>query len=304
MTQDKGNFVVLEHCPEKILLDSGKFKYRTKLLIKSELTGYKHWIMQAGLTRADLRMVDCDTFHVGNSRSFHVNQNARNATKYHVGSIIHNGDGVEFEILDRRYNKTKFGNVHPWILVCSLETGYTRWRNTKKICLQRLSDAKTKSAAITKIPFGCNLQKDVPKKVLDLWRGMMKRCYGHKQPNEPQATNEPFVADSWLNPIRFYQDIQELGGYGDWLKNEEEYHLDKDILVKGNREYSKDTCQFVPARTNIMYTANMNGYTIESVKTGARYPSMAACARQNKVAYCTVQKHVNGKVKSPKWVRV
>lgn len=306
MTQDKGNFVVLEHHPEKILLDSGKFKYRTKLLIKSELTGYKHWIMQTGLTRAELRRVDCDTFHVGNSRSFHIRKIIqKNATTYGIGKTIKNKNGVEFEILDRRYKIGESGKQNAWILVKSKETGYTRWRSVSKIKKKGgPMDTKTKIGKMKVINFNDPSSRDLPAKHVELWGGMLDRCYGNKMPKEKQKPGDSRVCQRWLNLYNFHIDIQKLPGYQEWLESDEPYHLDKDIKVKGNKVYNFKNCQFVPARINIMYTANVNGYTVECVKTGARYPSMAACARHNNVAYCTVKKHVRGKVRSPRWVRI
>lgn len=306
ITQDKGRFVVLEHCPEKILLDSGKFKYRTKLFIRSELTGYEHWIMQAGLFKANLKKIDEFTFEVEDSKSFHMTaQSKARISKYAIGNTIANKDGVEFEILDRRKRKGEFGKVGDWILVKSKDTGYKRWRKIDKIKKSGgPKDTKTKVGKKTIINLNDPSSKKLPKKHVGLWTSMMDRCYGNKSPNEKQRPNDPRVCQEWLNLYRFHIDIQKLAGYQDWLNSNGEYHLDKDIKIKGNKLYSLDHCQFVPARTNIMYTANTNGCTVECVNTGTRYPSMAACARQNKVAYCTVRKHVNGKVKRPKWIRV
>ena len=43
----------------------------------------------------------------------------------------------------------------------------------------------------------------------------------------------------------FIDDVSKMKGYG--LKG---WELDKDIIVKGNKLYSKDTCCFVPAEVN------------------------------------------------------
>lgn len=35
-----------------------------------------------------------------------------------------------------------------------------------------------------------------------------------------------------------------------WKPHMEGWHLDKDILLKGNKVYSPETCAFVPAKIN------------------------------------------------------
>lgn len=39
--------------------------------------------------------------------------------------------------------------------------------------------------------------------------------------------------------------------YANWIKG---WHLDKDILIKGNREYGPDTCRFIPDHLNTLLT--------------------------------------------------
>ena len=45
----------------------------------------------------------------------------------------------------------------------------------------------------------------------------------------------------------FIRDVSQMRGYG--LSG---WHLDKDILQKGNKLYSKETCCFVPAEVNLL----------------------------------------------------
>lgn len=71
------------------------------------------------------------------------------------------------------------------------------------------------------------------------WRGMMGRCYGAQH---TKAYDGCEVCDEWKTYSNFKR----------WFDNHyvKGYHLDKDILVKGNKIYSPDTCCFVPQRIN------------------------------------------------------
>lgn len=77
------------------------------------------------------------------------------------------------------------------------------------------------------------------------WTNMLMRCY-----SETYLINNPSyrgctVSDSWLVFSNFRSWLENKG-YG----NNTEYELDKDILVKGNREYSENVCCLVPKEVN------------------------------------------------------
>ena len=87
-----------------------------------------------------------------------------------------------------------------------------------------------------------------------LWKNMLKRCYSEvsfkKSPSYEQClTSETFnhyqQFKTWCN--------QQLGfGNTGW-------ELDKDILVKGNKIYSEDTCCFVPKEINLLLVKHDKG---------------------------------------------
>ena len=87
-----------------------------------------------------------------------------------------------------------------------------------------------------------------------LWKNMLKRCYSEvsfkKSPSYEQClTSETFnhyqQFKTWCN--------QQLGfGNTGW-------ELDKDILVKGNKVYSEDTCCFVPKEINLLLVKHDKG---------------------------------------------
>ena len=87
-------------------------------------------------------------------------------------------------------------------------------------------------------------------KEYDTWHSMMSRCYNTKLHIKYSAYKDCSVCDEWLN-------FQE---YGKWFSKNyyeipgEKMCLDKDILIKGNKIYSPNTCVFVPEKINILFT--------------------------------------------------
>ncbi len=90
----------------------------------------------------------------------------------------------------------------------------------------------------------CNIRKET---AFSYWNGMLLRCY-HKSVHkkEPSYTNCS-VCEEWHNYLNFK----------DWFnkqKFEDNFCLDKDILLKGNKIYSPNTCCFVPRNINSLFT--------------------------------------------------
>ena len=80
------------------------------------------------------------------------------------------------------------------------------------------------------------------------WRAMITRCYGDNI-NVNQTYIDCFVCDEWLNYQNFaaWYDSNYYEIYGETM------NLDKDILHKGNKIYSPETCVFVPHRINSLF---------------------------------------------------
>ena len=86
-------------------------------------------------------------------------------------------------------------------------------------------------------------------KEYEIWSSMLKWCYNIKtQQNIPTYKNcevsgnfkyFPYFKDWCNNQIGF---------------NQEDWQLDKDILIKGNKVYSEDPCCFVPQEINTLFT--------------------------------------------------
>ena len=82
-----------------------------------------------------------------------------------------------------------------------------------------------------------------------IWHNMLQRCYDPKF-HERESTYEGCEVEDYL------LNFQNMG---EWIENNyyevpgEKMCLDKDILRKGNKVYSRDTCIFVPKRINNLF---------------------------------------------------
>jgi len=78
------------------------------------------------------------------------------------------------------------------------------------------------------------------------WYSMMKRCYSLNYQKDKPSYIDCEVCEEWHN-FQNFANWYELNYYE---LDDEKMHLDKDILVKGNRTYSPDTCIFAPESIN------------------------------------------------------
>ena len=87
-----------------------------------------------------------------------------------------------------------------------------------------------------------------------IYYSMIQRCYDPKYQEKEPTYKGCTIEDYLLN-------FQHMG---EWINNNyyevpgEKMHLDKDILCKGNKTYSRDTCIFVPQRINKLFTKRDN----------------------------------------------
>lgn len=82
------------------------------------------------------------------------------------------------------------------------------------------------------------------------WRNILSRCYNEKIWEKRPTYQDCSVCDEW----KYFSNFKR------WFDENyvEGYHLDKDILVQGNREYSPSTCCFVPPHINVLFTLRKN----------------------------------------------
>ena len=93
-------------------------------------------------------------------------------------------------------------------------------------------------------------------KEFSLWKDMIDRC-DIKQTKYPAYVNVT-VCESWFKFQNFAEWCNNQKGF--MVKDEKGnmFDLDKDILVKGNKVYSPETCCFVPREINATLTLRRN----------------------------------------------
>jgi len=86
-----------------------------------------------------------------------------------------------------------------------------------------------------------------------LWKGMLQRCFSGEFKQRQPTYNDVTCSKDWLSMTNFIEDVSQMKGFGlsGWA-------LDKDILQKGNKLYSKDTCCFVPLEVNLLLIKSDN----------------------------------------------
>ena len=135
------------------------------------------------------------------------------------------GDVVVIEVLERSYCLVKF-----------LKTGNLMEVANKCLLNGRIKDnGNTYRKAIA----------PTNTKEYRTWNGMMTRCYNETTKNKYPTYKDCTVSENFKAYSYFYDWCNNQTGFGN-----EGWHLDKDILVKGNKMYSEDTCCFIPPEIN------------------------------------------------------
>lgn len=77
------------------------------------------------------------------------------------------------------------------------------------------------------------------------WRSMLNRCYSREYQERYPTYKGCYVHKDWHN-------FQNFARWFDKQHKESGWNLDKDILKKGNKEYSSKCCKMVPREVNML----------------------------------------------------
>lgn len=90
-----------------------------------------------------------------------------------------------------------------------------------------------------------------------LWTNMLHRCTEKCWVKYPTYIGTT-CSENFKSYTFFYEWCQKQVGFGNRDEVGRGWQIDKDILIKGNKHYSEDTCVFVPSKINKLLTKRHN----------------------------------------------
>lgn len=99
-------------------------------------------------------------------------------------------------------------------------------------------------------PYKAIDENKIKTKCYRTWIKIFQRCYIYNDYSKNYSYKECTICDEWLN----FQNFAEWYNENYYEIPGEKMCIDKDILVKGNKVYSSNTCLIVPERINLLFT--------------------------------------------------
>ena len=165
-------------------------------------------------------------------------------TKDCVGKVCKSLNSGDFKIV--KYNNSK--NVEIRFINTGFETS-VRLGQVKSGSIKDPYSPSVYGIGVlgTKYPITIN---GVQTKEYVLWKRMLERCYSDSAYQKKRPTYEGCeVSDNFKSYEYFYEWCHKQIGF-DNDGNGNPFHLDKDLLTKGNKVYNENVCVFIPSEIN------------------------------------------------------
>lgn len=207
-----------------------------------------------------------------------------------LGEVYYNKQGHAYEVIDcTNYKKIK---------VCFLETGSTKTSHVSNIISGSIKDNFSKSVHgigfLGEGPYKVSVEGKITSEY-SVWEKMLSRCYIYQRRITYYGICE--VAPEWFN----FQEFAKF--YVEHPFRRDGWNLDKDILVKGNKLYSPETCCFVPNEINkALHLSKPRKETENKLPVGVVFDKTLKKSPRKYIWTCVVpdgSSHISGRCTTP-----
>lgn len=161
-----------------------------------------------------------------------------------LGKRFITNEGYEIEIIEY------FDNTN-----CTIKFSDFTCNNRYNLSLKEIKQGEVKNyfhRSVFKIGFigGDSYKPKNDKKCYDYWYSMLRRSYWKGYHASEKSYKDVTVCKEWHN----FQNFAKWFTENYTPETMQGWQLDKDILQKGNKVYSPETCAFVPQEVNKLFT--------------------------------------------------
>ena len=194
-----------------------------------------------------------------------------------VGKVCKSKSSGDFKIV--KYNNVR--NVE----IQFINTGYRKVAEMKEVRNGGVKDPYSPSVygvGVLGTKYLASIS-GVQTKEYKLWCHMLVRCYSNSFKKKQPTYEGCEVSNNFKSYEYFYEWCNEQIGFGN-DGNGNPFHLDKDLLIKGNKVYSEDSCIFLPQEVNSLLTKReaSRGEHLIGVSWKEANKAFVATVRKNK----------------------
>ena len=168
--------------------------------------------------------------------------------KYRIGETSISSEGLKMEIIEYKDSDNITIKFEDGTIVKNIQYGNFKRGNVKNPFNPSLCNVGY--IGYTKIVD----QNGRILKSYECWRCMIMRCYDVSFQRKHPTYKDCKVCQEWL----CYANFKEWYNEHHYELEDEKVHLDKDILIDGNKIYSPETCIFVPQTINNLFCKRSN----------------------------------------------